>query len=74
MLTLSQLNFAAYYTLGIPLGCVLAFVLGQGVVGLWIGMTTALTVVAIVGATLVLRRDWHKLSEEARDRVHNSKS
>ena len=70
----AQLNFVAYYMLGIPFGCVLAFTFGQGVVGLWIGMTVALTIIAIVGATLVIRSDWAKLSEEARDRVHNSKS
>ena len=71
----AQLNFVAYYMLGIPFGCVRAFVFYQGVVGLWIGMTVALTIIAIVGATLVLRSDWTKLSEEAtRARVHNSKS
>ena len=70
----AQLNFVAYYMLGIPFGCVLAFTFGQGVVGLWIGMTVALTIIAIVGTTLVVRSDWAKLSEEARDRVHNSKS
>ena len=70
----AQLNFVAYYMLGIPFGCVLAFTFGQGVVGLWIGMTVALAIIAIVGTTLVVRSDWAKLSKEASDRVHNSKS
>jgi len=70
----AQLNFVAYYLLGIPFGCLLAFVFYQGVVGLWIGMTLGLVVIAIVGTILVIRSDWAKLSEEARNRVHNSKS
>ena len=70
----AQLNFAAYYLLGIPFGCVLAFTFGLGVVGLWIGMTVALTIIATVGTILVVRSDWSKLSDDARDRVHNSKS
>mmetsp|Transcript_22607 Transcript_22607/g.65066 ORF Transcript_22607/g.65066 Transcript_22607/m.65066 type:complete len:519 (-) Transcript_22607:51-1607(-) len=70
----AQLNFAAYYLLGIPFGCILAFTFGLGVVGLWIGMTVALTIIAIVGTTLVVTSDWAKLSKDARSRVHNSKS
>jgi len=70
----AQLNFAAYYLLGIPFGCVLAFTFGLGVVGLWIGMTVALAIIATVGTILVVRSDWSKLSDDARDRVHNSKS
>ena len=70
----AKLNFTAYYLLGIPFGCVLAFTFGLGVVGLWIGMTVALTIIATVGTILVVRSDWSKLSDDARDRVHNSKS
>ncbi|MGI4852594.1 MAG: MATE family efflux transporter [Janthinobacterium lividum] len=41
-------NFAGYWIIGLPLGVVMAFPLHRGVAGLWIGLCTALVLVAIV--------------------------
>jgi len=40
-------NLAGHYLLGLPLGIVLAFVAGQGAVGLWWGLLAGLTSVAL---------------------------
>lgn len=41
-------NLAAHWLLGLPLGYVLCFNLGQGVIGLWIGLSVGLIIVAAV--------------------------
>lgn len=47
--TPALVNFAGHWLVGLPLACVLCFVYGWGVFGLWIGLSIGLTV---VGATL----------------------
>ena len=46
-----------YWVLGVPFGALLAFGLGLGGVGVWLGMATGLTIVAGL-----LTRRWVKLS------------
>lgn len=48
-------NLAAYWALGIPLGYLLAFPLGTGLAGLWVGLTVALAAVGI-GLTAAFAR------------------
>jgi len=43
------LNLVGYYILGFPLGLLLAFKLGYGLIGLWLGLTVALIFVGSVG-------------------------
>ena len=59
------LNFVAYYVVGLPLGAVLAFALGQGLRGLWIGVSVGLLVVSVTGGTLIIQSDWKKLAKDA---------
>jgi MATE family multidrug resistance protein len=42
---------AAYWGVGLPLGCLLTFAAGRGVAGLWIGLATGL---AVSGTSLLL--------------------
>lgn len=53
-------NIAGYWVIGLPLGIVLAFPLGRGVAGLWMGLCTALVLVAVV-----LLRYWQRSSRVA---------
>jgi MATE family multidrug resistance protein len=43
------LNLVGYYTIGIPFGIVLAFKVGLGLIGLWVGLTVALVFVGGIG-------------------------
>ncbi|KAL9656575.1 hypothetical protein ABK040_012158 [Willaertia magna] len=40
-------NLVGYYVIGLPLGSVMAFVFGWKLMGLWLGLTIALTIVSI---------------------------
>jgi multidrug resistance protein, MATE family len=48
-------NLAAHWLFGLPVGYTLCFTIGLGVVGLWIGLSTGLTI-----AGLVLVWFWHR--------------
>ena len=52
-------NLVGYWVLGLPLGFLLCFGLGQGIYGLWIGLTLALVVIAL---SLLVR--WRRDSEK----------
>lgn len=60
-----RVTFFAYWVLGLPLGCLLAFGLDWGVLGLWCGFVIGLTSSAVL---LTWRFRWllHRLSREAR--------
>lgn len=48
-------NLAAHWLFGLPVGYTLCFVLGAGVIGLWIGLSTGLII-----AGVVLLYAWHR--------------
>jgi multidrug resistance protein, MATE family len=48
-------NLAAHWLFGLPVGYTLCFVLGAGVIGLWIGLSTGLII-----AGVVLLYVWHR--------------
>jgi MATE family multidrug resistance protein len=50
-------NLVGYWMLGLPLGLTLCFALRWGIIGLWLGLTAALILIAL---TLLAR--WRKSS------------
>lgn len=50
------LNLAGHWMIGLPAGYLLCFVMGQGVVGLWIGLSTGLVVVGSLVTVIWWRR------------------
>jgi MATE family multidrug resistance protein len=52
-------NLAGHWFIGLPLGYVLAFVLGFGVVGLWWGLSTGLIICGVALVIVWMRRVHH---------------
>ncbi|KAJ3573733.1 hypothetical protein NP233_g2238 [Leucocoprinus birnbaumii] len=63
----------AYYVIGIPTGLSLAFKSKMDLLGIWIGLTMALVLCAIVGAWLSLRTDWEHEVERVQERLSMEK-
>ncbi|MCX5590927.1 MATE family efflux transporter [Alcaligenes endophyticus] len=57
------LALLGYWVLGVPIGAFLAFKLGMGGVGIWIGLITGLSIVAVL-LTLRWRHRSHRLLRE----------
>ena len=58
------LNLAGHWAFGLPLGYTICFVLGYGVVGLWIGLSAGLIVVS-----LLLLLVWGRRITQLRERT-----
>lgn len=67
------LNLSAYYMFGIPLGVWLAFKVGLGLAGLWIGLTASLVYSAVIGVYICLRTDWTHEVQKVFDRLAKDK-
>jgi len=64
----AKLNFLSYYVVGLPIGILLACLTFLGALGLWIGLTVGVYMVAVGGCFLVAKIDWDKLGVEATHR------
>jgi len=53
-------NLLGYWAIGLPLGCWLCFVVGWGVIGLWVGLCLALILIGL-GLLAVWRRAANKM-------------
>ncbi|KAF7833391.1 protein DETOXIFICATION 41-like [Senna tora] len=62
-------NFAAYYVVGLTIGCVLAFKTSLGVAGIWWGMIIAVLVQTVTLIILTVRANWDLEVEKAIARV-----
>ncbi|KAK1363633.1 hypothetical protein POM88_039194 [Heracleum sosnowskyi] len=70
----AYVNLGAYYLCGIPLACVLAFVLHWRGKGLWIGLTTASLLQGLMLMTITFFTDWKMQVRKARERIYERKS
>lgn len=64
----SVLNVIAYYVIALPLCYILAFKYGLEITGLWLGLGTGITVLAIGEIWMVKKSDWPVIIREAQDR------
>ncbi|KAM0746448.1 MATE efflux family protein [Meredithblackwellia eburnea MCA 4105] len=64
------INLTSYYVIGLPFGLCMAF-LGPklGLVGLWLGLTIALTFTALLMCTFIWNLDWKVEAENTRIRM-----
>ena len=65
----SLVNLASYYALMIPSGIVLGYVLGYGVIGVWIALTLGSVAATSGFSWIILHQDWSKLVKEAEERA-----
>ncbi|XP_070335308.1 multidrug and toxin extrusion protein 2 isoform X4 [Odocoileus virginianus] len=58
-------NAVMYYAIGLPLGVVLTFLVGMGIMGLWLGMLVCVMLATAAFVTYTARMDWKRAAEEA---------
>uniref|UniRef100_A0A8C6G396 Multidrug and toxin extrusion protein n=1 Tax=Moschus moschiferus TaxID=68415 RepID=A0A8C6G396_MOSMO len=58
-------NAVMYYAIGLPLGVVLIFLVGMGIMGLWLGMLVCVMLATAAFVTYTARMDWKRAAEEA---------
>ncbi|KAG2386481.1 hypothetical protein C9374_002225 [Naegleria lovaniensis] len=61
-------NLVAYYVISLPIGAVLAFVVNMQLVGLWLGLTLGLIIVAFSLVVYIIRINWERQSKIAHER------
>jgi MATE family multidrug resistance protein len=59
-------HLVCYWIIGLPLGYVLCFRAGWGALGMWIGLSTAIT---LIGLTLL--NEWRKKQRQLQAEFHN---
>ena len=64
----AKANLVGHYAIGAPLGVLLTFKFNLGLQGLWIGLTSATTVSALLMARIVLKTDWADAARQAQER------
>ncbi|XP_059637029.1 protein DETOXIFICATION 27-like [Cornus florida] len=66
----AYINLGCYYLIGVPLGCIMGWVFGFGVQGIWGGMIFGGTAVqTIILAIITIRCDWKKEADKATKHV-----
>lgn len=67
----SIMSIVAYYFIALPLGYVLAFIAGFGLLGLWGGLIAGVVCLAAGEFIAILRSDWPRIIEESEGRHDN---
>mmetsp|Transcript_36261 Transcript_36261/g.107068 ORF Transcript_36261/g.107068 Transcript_36261/m.107068 type:complete len:165 (-) Transcript_36261:27-521(-) len=62
----ATINFVAYWVIGLPASCLLAFKLGLGAMGLWTGLACTASLQSLVLTYVVFRFDWSAEAAHAR--------
>ncbi|KAL8160905.1 hypothetical protein V2J09_012394 [Rumex salicifolius] len=66
----AYVNIISYYLIGIPIGCVLAYVADYGITGIWIGLICGIVTQGIFLAYVTLRIDWTIEIDRATQRLN----
>ncbi|XP_044481761.1 protein DETOXIFICATION 24-like isoform X1 [Mangifera indica] len=64
------INLGSYYLIGIPVGCLLGYVLNHGVKGLWVGLLAGVALQIIILSFVVWRTDWDEEANKAFKRIN----
>ena len=63
----AKANLFGHYAIGVPLGILLAFKFQLGLHGLWMGLSSATLVSALLMARIVLKTDWEGAARKAQE-------
>ncbi|XP_065137106.1 multidrug and toxin extrusion protein 1-like [Paramisgurnus dabryanus] len=66
-------NFFGYYCIGLPLGIALMFAAKLDVVGFWLGLLICVCVQSSFFIAVIFKLNWERVTEEAVERVGQSK-
>lgn len=59
----SYFSICLYYLVGLPLAVVLGILLGWGVMGLQVGIFTAVILLSLAFTVIVVRSDWQGIAD-----------
>lgn len=62
----AYLNLVSYFVLGLPFGLYLAFPLGWGIEGMWLGLTAGIFFGCVISFVKILRTNWYSTADAAR--------
>ncbi|XP_044491602.1 protein DETOXIFICATION 29-like [Mangifera indica] len=65
----AYVNIGCYYVFGIPLGLILGYKVGWGVLGIWCGMLSGTIVQTCVLFGMIYKTNWNKEASIAEDRI-----
>ncbi|MCO5546960.1 hypothetical protein L7F22_000399 [Adiantum nelumboides] len=65
----AYINLASFYVVGLPIGCLLAFIAGREEKGLWLGLIAGITIQFSSYLTCIHTMDWRQEAKEAAARV-----
>lgn len=63
----ANINLGSFYGVGLPISMLMGFVIGLGLLGLWLGLLAAQAVCAIVMVVVLMRTDWEVQANRARE-------
>ncbi|KAH7854148.1 hypothetical protein Vadar_010688 [Vaccinium darrowii] len=67
--TVAIINLCCYYVIGVPIGCLLAYVADLEVKGIWIGMLSGMGMQILALALMLWRTDWDLQVNKASERL-----
>ncbi|OAY33818.1 protein DETOXIFICATION 49 [Manihot esculenta] len=63
----ANINLGSFYGIGLPIAILMGFMMGLGLLGLWLGLLAAQVVCAIIMVVVLMRTDWQVEANRARE-------
>ncbi|KDP31922.1 hypothetical protein JCGZ_12383 [Jatropha curcas] len=63
----ANINLSSFYGIGLPIAILMGFVMGLGLLGLWLGLLAAQVVCAVIMVVVLMRTDWEMEANRARE-------
>ncbi|XP_048232812.1 protein DETOXIFICATION 48 isoform X2 [Ricinus communis] len=63
----ANINLGSFYGIGLPIAISMGFMMGLGLLGLWLGLLAAQIVCAVIMVVVLMRTDWKVETNRARE-------